>query len=134
MSVFRWTFIAVAGAKVPPLFSYTSLFTKFFYSFFKLFPNSLITDSLQIIFFQQYVRVFSITLPFLYFFIFYLLLFCRVFNLKGTFLKRNQSLEAPLLPFLIPTSIVFLLWFHFSWYFLLETRNQAPIEAKDWNG
>ena len=46
MSVFQWTSVAVAGAKVDPLFTFTSLFIIYFPSFLKLFLNTLITQNL----------------------------------------------------------------------------------------
>ena len=45
--MFQGTFVVVAGAKVPPLFTFTSLFFIFFPCFFNLFLNSLATVSLQ---------------------------------------------------------------------------------------
>jgi len=46
LSVFRGTLVAVAGAKVPPLFTFTRLFFIKFQPFAKLFLNSLITQNL----------------------------------------------------------------------------------------
>ncbi|PUU67605.1 hypothetical protein DBB36_23065, partial [Flavobacterium sp. WLB] len=47
LSVFQGTSFVVAGAKVEPLFTFTSLFFIFFPSFLHLFLNFLITQVLQ---------------------------------------------------------------------------------------
>jgi len=46
LSVFQGTSVAVAGAKVDPLFTFTRLFIIYFPSFLKLFLNTLITQNL----------------------------------------------------------------------------------------
>ncbi|WP_216360284.1 hypothetical protein, partial [Flavobacterium sp. ACN6] len=61
------TFVVVAGAKVPPLFTFTSLFFIFFPCFKRFFLNTLITAYLQNYFFLYNVGFFFITVPLLYF-------------------------------------------------------------------
>ena len=104
LPVFLRTPIAVAGAKVAPLSSYTSFFAEFFSSFFRLFLNSLITDSLHIRFFQYSVRIFWSMLCFWQFLRFSGWRFWRVFSFWGRFLKRNQDLRLLLNAFLISQS------------------------------
>ncbi len=77
LPVFRWAPFAVAGAKVEPFSACASFLSAFFWSFPKLFPNSLIADSLQRKVFYPLVGFFCVWLLFL--------LFCR----EGT---KAQSL------------------------------------------
>lgn len=84
LSVFQWTLIAVAGAKVDNNSSSASFFKSFFYSFFRLFLNTLITPILQNIFFQSSVGFFNFSLWFLYF----LCLFDSLFYQFSSFYDR----------------------------------------------
>ncbi len=127
LPVFRWAPFAVAGAKVEPFFAYASFLSAFFWSFLKLFPISLITDSLQSVFFQRIIGFFCISIKLLHFEGFFEMGFWRFSALHVRFLKKNQSSGVKLLPLLIPQ------WRQgakFCLLFLLETGALAPIGAE----
>lgn len=80
LSVFQWTSFVVAGAKVPPLFTFTSFYFAFFPCFFNLFLNLLVTAYLQFRFFWFSVSFFLVRLWFWQFTPLFLCCFCGVFR------------------------------------------------------